>query len=242
MLLALFQPLLAVDFMEVAIPLLVMFFAVMKYLFEANKKAGAQREGAPAMPQQPQPAMQKPVQAGGQQADQLRRQVEEFLRRAGRPPQGGQPQRPQQLRPASEIEVFLDDASRSPERQSFAESKRSNQSRKSPANSPSAANPDKRPARRSVIPTRRVTLAERAADREATRLSTLPEQPPHLGQRIIEDDEQFDIQLNAKFDHTVGTLAESGRKPQSPERGAAAPRRPPRSPPCSQTPMACDKP
>ena len=225
--LALVQPLLAVDFMQVAIPLVVMFLAVMKFLFDANKKAGAQREDGPAMPQQPQPqpAMQKPVPAGGQQADQLRTQVEEFLRRAGRPPQGGQPQQPQhprQPRPASEIDVLLDDASRSPARRSFAESIRSSESRQPPTAKPSVANADKRPARRSVVPKQRETLAERAVVREATRLSKLPKQPPHLGQRIIEDDEQFDIQLKAKFAHTVGTLAESGSQPQSP--GAAPPR------------------
>jgi hypothetical protein len=219
--LAIAQPLLAVDFMQVAIPLVVLFFAVMKQLFDVNKKVGAQREGGPAMPPQPQPqpqpAMQKPVPAGGQQADQLRSQVEEFLRRAGRLPQGGQPQRPQQPTPASQIDVLLSDASQSPKRTSLAESLRSRESRSSPKTKPAVADADTRPVRRSVVPKQRETLAERAAVREASRLSKLPEQPPHLGQRIIEDDEQFDIQLKAKFDHTVGTLAESGRNPQSPD-------------------------
>ena len=209
-LLGFIRPLLAIDFMQVAIPLAVLFFAIMKQLIDANKKVDVPREGRPAGPpqpqQMPQPGMQKPVPAGGQQADQLRSQVEEFLRRAGRPPQGGQPQQP---RPASAIEVLVGDASQPPERKSFAESTRLGKSRKSQAASPSVGNADKRPARRSVVPKRRVTLAERAADREVTRLSGLPERPPQLGKRIIEEDEQFDIQLKAKFDHTVGTLGES---------------------------------
>ena len=43
---------------------------------------------------------------------------------------------------------------------------RLSESRKSPATSPSAANADKRPARRSVVPKRRVTLAERRRARQ----------------------------------------------------------------------------
>jgi hypothetical protein len=37
----------------------------------------------------------------------------------------------------------------------------------------------------------------------------LGEQTSRLGQRIIDDDQQFDVQLKAKFDHTVGTLTGS---------------------------------
>jgi hypothetical protein len=207
------HPLLAADFTQVAIALVVIFFTAMKVLFEANKPAAPKR--GPVVPPQPPQDPRVPVpnaqRAGGQQADQLRSQVEEFLRRAGKmPPQPNQPQAPQQ-RPLTEIELLVGDQMRLSKPESSAEPVRAREKRQSPPVPPT----DKRPPRRSVTPKRRVTLAERAADREAVRLSNLPEQPPHLGKRIIEEDEQFDIQLKAKFDHTVGTLSESSKKPQT---------------------------
>lgn len=209
MLLAFPQPLLA-DLTQVVIGLAVLLIAVLKQIFDANKKAGAKRVMPPAAPQQqPQPMARNVAPAGGQQADPLRSQVEEFLRRAGRPPQG-QPRPPQQ-RPASEIELLVDETPRSSERRPLVES-----SRRAPRPQP-PIKPDKRPARRSVVPKRRVTLAERAAVREETRVGNLAEQPPHLGKRIIEEDKQFDDQLKAKFDHTVGTFGDSRAASESNE-------------------------
>jgi hypothetical protein len=104
---------------------------------------------------------------------------------------------------------LVEDGPRPLQRRVLVESNRPSDPRRPQAGSPTAANPDKRPARRSVTPKRRVTLAERAAAREEKRVGHLAEQQPHLGQRIIEDDKQFDEQLKAKFDHSVGTLAGS---------------------------------
>ncbi len=162
------------------------------------KPAGGRPVGVPpqaqAAPGGPQPL--------GQQADPLRNQVEEFLRRAGRgqpPNQGGQPVR-RAPAPAQEIEVLLDDdalAERRPQRVPL----------RSAENRPAAAPNDQRPKRRSVVPKKRKTLAERATERATARAETSAKQVSHLGKRIIEDDQQFDVQLKAKFDHTVGTLA-----------------------------------
>jgi hypothetical protein len=58
-----------------------------------------------------------------------------------------------------------------------------------------------------VTPRQRKTLAERATERAAARAETLAKQVSHLGQRVIEEDQQFDVKLKAKFDHSVGTLA-----------------------------------
>ncbi len=212
-------PLAAVDLVHAAIMLVAVFFGIMKLLFESTKNANKKRPGAPAGAQQPQPKPQagapKPVQAAGQQADPLRSQVEEFLRRAGRPPQGGQEQsRPQQQRPASEIELLVDDASQSSDRRSRSESNRPDPLTPGALPiakpRPAAKSEPKRAAHRSVIPKRRVTLAERAAEREEIRVGNLAEQPAHLGNRIIEEDKQFDEQIKAKFDHALGTLAGSG--------------------------------
>ena len=183
-----------VEVTEIIIAVVVVLFAVLRQIFEANKEAG-KKAAAP----RPQPqAGPKPVPAAaGQQADPLRSQVEEFLRRAGQKAQAAQ-QQGQPQRPTSEIEILVEDGARPPQRRVLVESNRPNDPRRSQAGSPTAANPDKRPARRSVTPKRRVTLAERAAVREEKRVGNLAEQQPHLGQRIIEEDKQFDEQLKAQ--------------------------------------------
>ncbi len=52
-------------------------------------------------------------------------------------------------------------------------------------------------------------MAEHVAESVAAHAKSISEQTSRLGQRIIEDDHQFDVQLKAKFDHTVGTLTGS---------------------------------
>lgn len=191
------KPAIGFDVIKVVAGVAFLLFAILKQVFEANKKAGKK---AAAAGQQPQGGPKPMPAAGGQQADPLRSQVEEFLRRAGQKNQGGQ-QGPGQ-RPTSEIELLVvDDDSLPPQRRAPVESNRPNAPRK--ANAPVS---DKRPARRSVTPKRRVTLAERAAAREEKRVGNLTDQQPHLGQRIVQEDKQFDEKLKAKFDHTVGTL------------------------------------
>lgn len=200
------------DVIKVVIGVGVLLFAILKQVFEANKQAGKKAAAAGSRAQ----GNPKPVPTpGGQQADPLRSQVEEFLRRAGQKNQGGQPASGQ--RPASEIELLVDDDAQQ-QRRPLVESNRPNTPRKA-----SAPVSDKRVPRRSVTPKRRVTLAERAAAREEVRVSNLAEQPAHLGQRIIEDDKQFDQQLRAKFDHTVGTL---GGTPMMTDPQPTAPERP----------------
>jgi hypothetical protein len=52
-------------------------------------------------------------------------------------------------------------------------------------------------------------VAEHVAEQVTSRAESLANQASRLGQRIVADDQQFDVQLKAKFDHKVGTLAES---------------------------------
>jgi hypothetical protein len=196
----------------IALTLVILFFAVIKQLFESTKEANRKREGAPAGPpqpqQRPQPAMPKPAQAGGQQADPLRSQVEEFLRRAGRQPQAAQPaqsSKTPQRRPASEIELLELDSSGPAERQRLAAQSSSAGTRTSPAVTQAAADKP-RVARRAL---RRQSVAEHVAERVASRSQTLADKTAQLGQRIVTEDLQFDNQLKAKFDHAVGTLAEN---------------------------------
>ena len=203
------QPLLA-DIGEIIggiVGLVALLFWVIKQISEAGKAMGGQpAQPAGEMPQA-QAAPQGAPRPAGQQADPLRNQVEEFLRRAGRgqqPNQGGQQPRrlPQQ---SQEIEVLLDDDALA-ERRPARVPPRPMEGR--PAVSRQAPTPpsDQRPARRSVIPKKRVTLAERATERAAVRAETLSKQVSQLGKRVIDEDRQFDVQHKAKFDHTVGTL------------------------------------
>jgi hypothetical protein len=208
------------EVVSIIMALLVPVVWIVKQIADASKQAkapdGAQAADAP----QAQPQPQAPRQAAGQQADPLRNQVEEFLRRAGRGPQGDR------ARPAPrEIEVLVDEEPSA--RRPVGEPLRSAESRAATAPSKTAAAtpiarqaPPQHPPRRSVVPRKRKTLAERATERATARASKMAEQTSHLGQRIIEDDAQFDVQLKAKFDHSVGTL--TGSAVTAAEQAAAA--------------------
>ncbi|MCI0332679.1 MAG: hypothetical protein L0228_05605 [Planctomycetes bacterium] len=183
---------------------------IIQRIAEANK---AMQPRPPRAAAPPPPAVAAGgARPAGQQADPLRNQVEEFLRRAGQAKQQpnqdvGQPRRPAQA--AREIEVLLDDEPSQPQRRPVGAPLRPMESRPV-ANVPPVVTPaDKRPARRSVVPRKRKSLAERAEERAAARTQSIARQVSHLGQRIIAEDAQFDVQLKAKFDHAVGTLAES---------------------------------
>jgi hypothetical protein len=211
-------PILLADIGEVIgalVGLVALLFWVIQKIAEANK--GVRQPQRP--PQQAEPDLQAPAaaQAGGrpagQQADPLRNQVEEFLRRAGQAKQQAgqgaeQPRRPIQLQPIREIEVFLDDEPPEAKRRQVGAPMRPTQS-KPAAKVASVPASDKRPARRSVIPRQRKTLAERATETATARKTAAAEHAASFGQQIIKDDAQFEVQLKAKFDHTVGTLAGS---------------------------------
>ncbi len=211
-------PLLLADIGDViggVLALLVPLLWVLKQVFDGAKKVEPPRPaggGAAAGGAAPAGAGAQPA---GQQADPLRNQVEEFLRRAGRGPQGNQPgpqQRPARPAVPREVEVLLDEeAAIEPERRPLSEPLRPME----PTFAPSPPRPQQaaagrkpRPPRRPPQP-RRETVAEHVAESVAAHAKSISYQTSRLGQRIIEDDHQFDVQLKAKFDHTVGTLTGS---------------------------------
>src|SRR5437016_2481042 len=99
------------EFLKLIAGAIFLIIFIVRKIFEANKNAGVQ-QARPPMGPAPQPQVPKAAApVAGQQADPLRAQVEEFLRRAGRPPQAvppRPPQRPPQPAPASEIQVLVD--------------------------------------------------------------------------------------------------------------------------------------
>ena len=59
-------------------------------------------------------------------------------------------------------------------------------------------------------------MAEHVAQHVSSATRAVAEQAAQLGQRIVREDEQFDVQLNAKFDHDVGSLASKIRVTDTP--------------------------
>src|SRR5204863_4406928 len=93
------------------------------------------RPKSPVVPQpQPQNPNKAPAPAAGQQADPLRAQVEEFLRRAGRPVQPNQP-RPQSGQ-TSPIEVLMTQVP--PEQRTIGQPLRQAEWRQTPSSSAAA--------------------------------------------------------------------------------------------------------
>jgi hypothetical protein len=205
------HPILAVDIGEILVGLVALIFVIIRQLLEANKGAGVNRVKPPPIPQpQPQNPNKAPAPAAGQQADPLRAQVEEFLRRAGRPPQQNQP-RPQS-KPTSQIEMLVN-PSQPAEQRTIGQGLRQAEWRQTPASAAappqSAAGTERaRNAARSK-PRKRKSVAEHVAEQVTSRADSLGAQASKLGQRIATEDQQFDTKIKAKFDHTVGTLGDS---------------------------------
>jgi hypothetical protein len=193
--------------------LLVLVFWIINQIKGAQQKVARPPAQQPA--QRPRPAQARPQQAAaagqaGQQADPLREQVEAFLRKAaGQQPANPArvPQRPR-LKPATDrITVLLDEDilpehDRRPLAAPF-------QSMSSVADEPP-----------------QVSVAQHVAEHVAASTRALGKQSARLGQRIRTDDEQFDVQLKAKFDHAVGTLAARGTSSSDLQPAAPAPESP----------------
>lgn len=180
---------------------------VIKQIVEANKKVAPPRVQPPAVPPQLRPQQPAGANPAGQQADPLRNQVEEFLRRSGRAPQANRPApQPNRSRPAraNEIEVLVGDDESQRTRTRLAPPLESAQ----PVAGSSPANVAQ-PTPRLPEAGRRQTVAEHVAATIAAHSREVSDQSSRLGQRIIADDQEFDERLKAKFDHRVGSLTGS---------------------------------
>jgi hypothetical protein len=209
---AFLQPVLAVDVGEILVGLVALIFVIIRQLLEANKNAGVNRVKPPVIPQaQPQNPNKAPGPAAGQQADPLRAQVEEFLRRAGRPVQQGQSK--SQSGQPSQIEVLVN-PSQSAEQRTIGQPLRQAEWRNTPPSSPAApqsaaGNERARNTRGGGKTRRRKSVAEHVAEQVTSRAENLANQASKLGQRIAAEDQQFDTKIKSKFDHTIGTLGGS---------------------------------
>ncbi|MCC7476563.1 MAG: hypothetical protein IT425_14325 [Pirellulales bacterium] len=195
--------LLGINLVEIGLAVMVVLFAIIKQLVEANQAANKKRERPRPVPQpqrepvEPPRGMVNAGAGGGQQADPLRGQVEEFLRRAGRLPEAEQPASPREIekrRPPS------------PE----PKTRRLVEAPPPIAGKPSqSASSAERERRSKASGKKRKSVAEHVAEAVTSHSQSLGQQASRLGERIVREDEQFDVQLKARFDHKLGTLGEN---------------------------------
>jgi hypothetical protein len=199
-----------------------------------EKPPQAQRPAQPPQPQAGQPAGRPQAQpaAGG---DPLRNQVEEFLRRAGQQqkPDQAQPGRdkgPQaapgkRRRPAAKrdkIEMLVPDEPATQQRKPLSEPFRSmDKSGAAPPRVTSAAAKEREFSQRGGQQTEHESVAEHVAEHVGESARSLAEHSAQLGHSVVEADEQFDVQLNSKFDHALGSLSKRHDKRMSEQQAAA---------------------
>ena len=198
--------------------LVVLVLWVIRQIVEANKQAGPPKGRPQAAPQQPQPQVQpqphvacrrpgsRPIRCATRSKSSC------AVPGACRPATSKPGAAPRSAAGGSEIEVLIDEPA-APTRATAACPSRSGRWN-SRADSCAAATGgrDAQSADMPVQPVRHARDGCRTVAESVTAHSqALGEQTSHLGQRIIDDDQQFDVQLKAKFDHTVGTLTGSGR-------------------------------
>lgn len=203
----------------------IVFFVVwlVNQISDAKKQQRA-RDEVSVEPQRP-PEEQRTPPPPASQADPLRAQVDEFLRRAGKQPAGQQAaasQPPRKPAGREEIVVLLDDSVAAPERQSPIDRQ------KLPSAMPSAQQKKRSPALpRSAPPKsrggklRRQSVAEHVAGHSGASTQQFREEVADLGQRVQQADEQFDIQLHKRFDHELGTLGSRSSASEQPAEPAA---------------------
>lgn len=181
---------------------------------DAKKKQLAQVE-RPQAAMPPQPAGQ--AAAAGEApppADPLRTQIDEFLRRAAQQKlaQPAAPLPPRQPPGRDEVVVLLDESVAAPPRKPLAERMRSlgdaaaaSRARPSPPPQPPRERKPRSPQR--VGPPRPRSVAEHVAEHVGAATQEFRKEVSNLGERVKQADEQFDVQLQKKFDHTLGSLA-----------------------------------
>lgn len=199
-------------------PLVFLVLWVLGQISDAKKAAPPGRREQAAPPPQPNleagqpaaPAAGRPVERPAGE-DALRDQVDEFLRRAGRPrqapPQGRRRAKRSEI---GDIEVLLDQEPPPPDRDPLAEPLRPIAERRTsqPAAPPTAK--PKRPRQPAQPAAPRQSVSEHVAEHIPLSARSLGEQSSQLGTRIVLEDQKFEGELKARFAHPVGSLAAMG--------------------------------
>jgi hypothetical protein len=192
------------------------FFVVwlINQINDAKKKQAAQAaRPQAAAPPPPQPAQANAAAGAPPPADPLRGQIDEFLRRAAQQklPQQAPPQPSKKPPGRDEVVVLLDEQIvAAPTRKTLADTMRTK-------DDASAARRDKpaRPPRERKSASRQpaarqpsASVADHVSERIGTATQDFRDEVADLGQRVKQADQQFDEQLNKKFDHALGSFGE----------------------------------
>jgi hypothetical protein len=202
------------ELISILVGLVFLVLWVLGQISDANKKKQPPQGGRrPAPPKPAQPAGAVGGAGVGQQADPLRAQVDEFLRRAGQqrgpqavPAPGRQmPAKPPRRR--EEVVVLLDEKSaQAAARPPLAQPLGSIDQPPATRGGGLAAKHKPRLLRRET-PTQPQTVAQHVAEYVGTSTKSILDEVSHLGESVIQADQRFDVELHQKFDHDLGSLA-----------------------------------
>lgn len=202
----------------------VLVFWLVGQINQARKKPGPIKGPPAGLPPEAPP----PKPAGEPPADPLRTQIDEFLRRAQQAHEAGRPapmphrEAPPARPPArEEIVVLLEEAPIEAGREPRAPVLRP-AAASQPIEPMAPSSLGRRPARgKRRGSARGKSVADHVTEKVASATERFRDEVAHLGERVKHADEQFDVQLQQKFDHELGTLAE-GRAATAYDRPAAS--------------------
>ncbi len=216
------------ELISILVGLVVLVFWVINQLHDAKQRqlaeeASAAPDAASPRPNRPLEQQPEPVREA---PDPLRMQIDEFLRRAGQPPPPAPASAPPPPAPREEIVVLLEEPTAKPPRKSLADSLRSKADAAAPARSkPEKTSPRPRPEKRRPQPDnapRGKSIAQYVADRAGAVTQEFQAEVADLGEHVKQADEQFDRQLQHRFDHRLGSLDEQSPRGVSEQSKVAA--------------------
>jgi hypothetical protein len=193
------------DMLEAGAVIIFIIISILGRLL-GGKKNNPQHGRRPRQPQMPQPGKQPPPGAGQQAGgapvgmeEVLRKEVDEFLRRAqGKPPQP----KPRANRPALSETIPRDaDSGRqqsAPRRLSPAQKRLAQQGQ--------AEQLPAKPMQRPAVKVRGMGVSEHVAEHISGSTREISQHAEHLGDDLELTDERVEDRLHKKFDHKVGRL------------------------------------
>ncbi|QDU91398.1 hypothetical protein Pla175_48200 [Pirellulimonas nuda] len=194
-------PLADADWLRALAPLLLIIFWVVRQVFEAAKGEKPQPQpGAKKPPVRPTPPA---AAAAGRPQNDLRSEVDDFLRRTGRAPENRGPEkRPAAAQPARpprrpRLELLVEDTPEPPRR------KRLSEDQQQPASAPTPTAFEHKVDPQRAVGDRLKHLAE----------SQLAENAAHMGDDIAQSDERLEARLHQTFDHRLGKLQSREQAP-----------------------------
>ena len=188
------------DWWQVVGTIIVFLFYGVGHLLSGREEAQKRAQGKPKRAAPPPVAKADGQPQPQNQADPLRAEVEEFLRRA-------EGQKPREARPAGRAEPQRDRPPGMPQRESQPVPRRA------VLTEPAAASPEREPprprkprrvAQQKPAETRREGIAEHVQRHMST--ADVTDSAEHLGEKVALADDKLEARLEQKFEHQLGRL------------------------------------